>query len=286
MASIPLAWISSRTSDAERLAKKPPNDAVARLLRAVEAGDELRRFRAPQGRCEGYCVLRDGEVVASATTRTRSTRSDGPLEDVPESDRGTRRYGQVAPRAPDGRFDLTKVIEGDGPLEIDVGFGRGQSLFRRAAFEPKARVLGIEIKAKWAYLVEARRRREGLGQLRSWAGDVREILERADPDGSVARMYVHFPDPWWKRKHAERIVVADRFLASAARLLRDGGELFVQTDVEHRASEYAQAIAAQGAFEPPRPVDHNPFGSVSGRESQAELNGLPIHRLVARRLAR
>ena len=208
------------------------------------------------------------------------------LEPVPESDKGTRRYGLVAPRMAEGAIDLSSIIPGDTPLEIDIGFGRGQSLFRRAAVAPTWRLLGIEIKTKWAYKVEERRIREGLANVRAFAGDARELLERATPSACVERFYVHFPDPWWKRRHEHRTVVADRFLASAARLLRDGGELFVQTDVEPRAKEYAERIAQHPLFETPRTLDHNPYGSVSGREAKAEIDGLPIHRMVAARLPR
>lgn len=211
---------------------------------------------------------------------------NGALEPVPESEKGLRRYGVVAPRMVEGPIDLNAVIPGDTPLEIDIGFGRGQSLFRRAAVAPSWRLMGIEIKTKWAYKVEERRLREGLVNVRAFAGDAREVLERATPSACVERFYVHFPDPWWKRRHTHRTVVADRFLESAARLLRDGGELFVQTDVKARAEEYAERMGAHPLFGGVQRLDDNPYGSVSGREAKAELDGLPIYRLVAARLPR
>jgi tRNA (guanine-N7-)-methyltransferase len=211
---------------------------------------------------------------------------NGTLDPVPESDKGLRRYGVVAPRMPDGAIDLAAIIPGDTPLEIDIGFGRGLSVFKRAAVAPTWRLLGIEIKTKWAYKVEERRLREGLVNVRAYAGDARDILERATPSAYVERFYVHFPDPWWKRRHEHRTVVADRFLQSAARLLRDGGELFVQTDVKARMDEYVERMEEHPLFGPVRHLEDNPYGSVSGREAKAVVDELPIYRVVAARLPR
>jgi tRNA (guanine-N7-)-methyltransferase len=75
-------------------------------------------------------------------------------------------------------------------------------------------------------------------------------------------------------------------LPEVVRVLRPGGELFVQTDVEERALQYEQAIAAAPGLVPapggPRVAD-NPFRARSPREHRAIEDGLPIHRLLYRR---
>lgn len=190
------------------------------------------------------------------------------------------RYEERAPAPPDGPVDLLALVEGDGPLELDVGFGRGRSFLERARARV-GRIVGIELKAKLAYEVEQRRAREGLVNARAFRADARELLERAGPDGCVTRVFVHFPDPWWKKRHAKRMVVTDAFLDTLARLIGVGGELYVATDVEERAAEYEARLAAHGAFDVRR-IDENPFAR-SNREVRADEDGLPVHRLLARR---
>lgn len=51
-------------------------------------------------------------------------------------------------------------------------------------------------------------------------------------------VFMHFPDPWWKKRHEKRLVMGDVFLTQVTRLLAPGGELFIQTDVEERADQY------------------------------------------------
>lgn len=196
------------------------------------------------------------------------------------------RYEEMAPTPPEGEVSLPALIEGTGPIELDVGFGRGRSFLERAAQTDEVRLIGVEIKAKWAYRVEQRRVREGFAHARAYRADVRDLLARSGPAGCLSRVYVHFPDPWWKKRHHKRMVVTDTFLDDLARLLAPGGELFVQTDVEERADAYEATVAAHDAFVPAADgwrVDANPTGARSNREVRAEEDGLPVYRILARR---
>ncbi len=191
----------------------------------------------------------------------------------------------MARRAPEGQVDLGALIPGAGELELEIGFGRGRFLIERAQAAPASRVVGIEIKAKWAHLVEERRKRLGLTNVVALWGDARTILPRIVPDGSLSRVFVHFPDPWWKKRHARRRVVDDGFLTELARLIAKGGALFVQTDVEDRAESMAELIAQTPGFEVRPGFDHeNPYGARSNREVRAVEDGLPIHRVHATRV--
>jgi tRNA (guanine-N7-)-methyltransferase len=196
-----------------------------------------------------------------------------------------------APRLPDGdELSLAAILPGGGPVEIEIGPGRGAFLFERLAARPDVSMLGLEIRRKWAQIVDERLKARGLGgRARVLAEDAREALRRLGPAGSVATFFVHFPDPWWKKRHAKRLVVGDVLLGEMARLLRPGGELYVQTDVEERALQYRQGVAAHADFEPAGDepgsplLAANPYGARSNREHRADADGLPVWRLRWRR---
>lgn len=195
-------------------------------------------------------------------------------------------YAAIAPRLPDGPVALSKLFPEHAEIEVEIGFGRGMFLIQRAAAAPDAHLLGLEIKSKWAYLVDQRCKRLGLDHVRAIGGDVREILPRLEPDGAVARVFMHFPDPWWKKRHAKRRLVGAELLDQIARLLRPGGEFFLQTDVEERAEVHAEAVAAHPAFRLEGELGRlpaNPYGAVSNREKRAAEDGLPVFRVLARR---
>ena len=195
-------------------------------------------------------------------------------------------YRDQAPRAPEGRFSLRTLIEGTGPIELDLGFGRGLSLFERAAVAPQSRIVGIEVKTKLAYKAAERIEKRNLRNVTVLCGDAREILKRAEPDGSVQRVAIHFPDPWWKKRHDKRRVIGEALLTELARLMEPGGQLFIQTDVEHRAEQYVAQLRESPGFSLGSDsgyIDSNPFDARSNREKRALADGLPVWRILATR---
>ena len=199
-----------------------------------------------------------------------------------------RRYRALAPRLPEGGLDLVEVFAPKHALEIEIGFGRGMFLVQRAVAAPGTGLLGIEIKDKLAVRVNERIARLGLGgSVRVLAGDVRTLLPQLRPSGCVGRVFMCFPDPWWKKRHARRRLLAAPLLDELARLLRPGGELFLQTDVEERAEGFVEALRAHPAFAIAGDGYHpdNPYGARSNREARAIEDGLPIFRVLATRIA-
>lgn len=196
-----------------------------------------------------------------------------------------------APTAERTTVELASILPGEGPIEIEIGPGRGGFVFERLAADPAVRLLGLEVRLKWAHLVDERLRKQGLGaRARVLAEDAKVALPRLVPDGSVRAVFVHFPDPWWKKRHAKRLVVGDLLLREVVRLLQPGGELFVQTDVEERAAQYATEVAKVDALDPAGDAPgsialaENPYGARSPREHKAIADGLPIHRMRWRKV--
>lgn len=204
--------------------------------------------------------------------------------------RANHPYAHAARFPDEGDVDIASLLPGEGPVEIEIGPGRGGFLFERAAAAPDRRLLGLEIRLKWSAVVDERLRKAGLHpRVRSLNTDAREALTRLRPDGSIEAFFLHFPDPWWKKKHAKRLVMNPDLLNEIARLLRPGGEFFVQTDVEERADQYEAQIGAHEAFEPAGDLAgsarlaENPYGARSPREHHAIRDGLPVTRLRYRR---
>lgn len=170
----------------------------------------------------------------------------------------------------------------DDPVELEIGPGRGWFMFERLELAPQVRIVGLEIRRKWASVVDARLTKRGLGDRgRVFAEDVKLALPRFQAR-SISIAYLHFPDPWWKKRHAKRLVLSDQLLDELSRVIVPGGELLIQTDVFDRAAEYESRVAACRGFEPfdeqARIFDH-PYGARSPRERKAIENGLPVARL-------
>lgn len=188
---------------------------------------------------------------------------------------------------------LVHALVSGETFELEVGGGRGGFAFERLEAAPRAALLGFEVKKKWAALVDERLAARGLRpRARVFGQDALVCLPRLAPDGVFARVFLHFPDPWWKKRHEKRLVMGDPFLRQVHRLLAPEGELFIQTDVEDRAEQYRRFVSAFGEGRPFVPagrspgspdLDENPFGARSPREHRAIEDGLPVWRMLWRR---
>jgi tRNA (guanine-N7-)-methyltransferase len=195
---------------------------------------------------------------------------------------------QDAPRLPAGPVvDPREILSSQHPVELEIGPGRGNFILERLAADPSVRILGLEIRRKWATLVQRKLDERALNHRgRVFAEDVRDALPRMPAD-CLSRIYVHFPDPWWKKRHRKRLLAQEALADQAARLLCAGGEFFVQTDVADRAARYEAIFLQNPAFEPWTPagarVGDPGFGARSPRERRALDDGLPIVRLRFRK---
>ena len=190
---------------------------------------------------------------------------------------------QHAPRLPEGESVDPRLLVGAGSaaIEIEIGPGRGGFVFERLAADPEVRLLGLEIRRKWATIVDDRLRERGLGdRARVLAEDARSAFPRF-PAACARAVFVHFPDPWWKKRHAKRLVIGADLLPQVCRVLEPGGALFIQTDVAERAQEYADLVASEPRLVPQHQgfTAENTYGARSPREHRAIADGLPIYRL-------
>ncbi len=181
--------------------------------------------------------------------------------------------------------DIHTLATGEG-YEMEIGPGRGGFIFERLEARPGVAMVNLEIRRKWATIVDDRLKARGYGRrARVFAEDAKESLPRLGPDGVLDVIYLHFPDPWWKKRHTKRLVMGDVFLREVSRLLHDKGALYIQTDVEERAAQYEEHVMQSGLFKPagdtadsPRMAE-NPYGARSPREHRAVADGLPVHRM-------
>jgi hypothetical protein len=95
------------------------------------------------------------------------------LSPLPQPD--PHRYRKLAPAPPEGPLDLARLLPGSddpgGEIELEIGYGHGRFLIERAAACPGTRIVGVEVKRKWAFLVAERCARRGLHNATAWGAD-------------------------------------------------------------------------------------------------------------------
>ncbi|HET6438043.1 MAG TPA: tRNA (guanine-N7)-methyltransferase [Anaeromyxobacter sp.] len=171
-------------------------------------------------------------------------------------------------------------------LELEVGPGHGGFALAFARAHPERALVAVEQRRKFAEEIADRARRRGLSNLLVLHGDARILLPRLFSPQSLAAVHVHFPDPWWKRKHEGRRLVDERMSLLLRALLSPGGLLDIRTDVEEYALWAAAGLesagfrneAGPGGFTGPDPTD-----IPSSREKRYLATGQRVWRLRLRR---
>ena len=112
---------------------------------------------------------------------------------------------------------------------LEIGFGGGEHLVEQAERHPEIGFIGCEVFESGVARLVGEVAQRGLGNVRLFPDDARLLLDRLAP-GSIGRVFILFPDPWPKRRHHKRRLVARATLDRLALIMQSGAELRLATD--------------------------------------------------------
>jgi tRNA (guanine-N7-)-methyltransferase len=177
----------------------------------------------------------------------------------------------------------------DRAVEAELGCADARFLFERAPQHPDSFFLGLEIREPLVEEVNRKAEAERVDNLRAVFCHINIDLPALVPDGALARVFINFPDPWFKRRHQKRRLMTDELVEVLYRKLHPGAELFFQSDVFdlaldamavlEDASERFANVDGPWSFAPT-----NVYGARSLREVRCEERGLRIWRMCYRRV--
>lgn len=119
------------------------------------------------------------------------------------------------------------------PLQLEIGMGRGLFITSLSQRLPGVNFLGLEIREEMVMQTLERLPKEAdltnPANLRFlWLNAAR--LDELFAENEVSRIYINFPDPWPKSRHAKRRLTALPMLAIYEHILSPGGEIRFKTD--------------------------------------------------------
>jgi tRNA (guanine-N7-)-methyltransferase len=195
-------------------------------------------------------------------------------EGIPHRLYGRRRGKKLRPRQerllsdalPRLRFTDLGFAEGASALWFEVGFGGGEHTLAQMQANPGTAIIASEVyeHGLCSLLTEIIPDGEEATApppplLRLWPEDARELL-MALPEASLDRLFLMFPDPWPKTRHAKRRFVHPEMLPIAARALKPGGVWRVASDDPTYQAWVTEVFAAQTLFTGAPPATTRPAG--------------------------
>jgi tRNA (guanine-N7-)-methyltransferase len=151
-----------------------------------------------------------------------------------------------------------------GRLWLEVGFGGGEHVLAQIAANPDVGYIACEVFENGICSLLSRLVPEGgeasaplPDNLRIWPDDARVLLSQL-PDAALERLFLLFPDPWPKARHAKRRFVHPALVPLIARVLKPGAEWRVASDEPVYQAWVDEVMAAQILFEMTPPVTERP----------------------------
>ncbi len=163
---------------------------------------------------------------------------------------------------------------------VEVGFGGGEHSRAQVSANPTAGLIACEVFEQGLCSLLAALVPEGgeaeaplPANLRVWPDDARALL-RALPEASVDRLFLMFPDPWPKARHAKRRFVHPETVKLVATRMKPGAEWRIATDDPTYQAWVEEVMGAQDLFDGDAAAIVRPEGWPSTRyEAKARAAG-------------
>jgi tRNA (guanine-N7-)-methyltransferase len=134
-----------------------------------------------------------------------------------------------------------------GAVWLEIGFGGGEHFAAQAAANPGIGCIGCEVFESGIASALGHIAAGDLRNVRIFPDDARELLRVLAPQ-SLDRVFLLFPDPWPKRRHAGRRFVNRANLDRLAELMRDDAELRIASDDPTYIEWALRNVTAHPAF--------------------------------------
>ena len=148
-----------------------------------------------------------------------------------------------------GTFDPSELFEGERPLAVDIGCGKGRFLLAHAVKHPEVNFLGVDRMLRRIRKIDRKAVRREVLNIRLLRMDAFYTVAYLIPERSVSTYFVFFPDPWPKKKHYDNRLFNDVFLRALHRTLKVDGVLHFSTDHLPYFDEVYALLKADKEFE-------------------------------------
>jgi tRNA (guanine-N7-)-methyltransferase len=125
---------------------------------------------------------------------------------------------------------LTESFELNTAVTLEIGCGHGHYLTAFAGQHPGKTCLGIDIVSKRIRKANEKKDKRTLANLWFLKAEVTEFMEAWPETLRIERIFILFPDPWPKKRHAKNRILQPALLDSLSQAASPGTLLHFRTD--------------------------------------------------------
>ncbi|MDR2760577.1 MAG: tRNA (guanosine(46)-N7)-methyltransferase TrmB [Rickettsiales bacterium] len=144
-------------------------------------------------------------------------------------------------------MNFNEIFQNDCENHLEIGCGYGESIVARAVGNENANHVACEIYLKGVANLLNLIEQNDLKNIKIFNGDARLLLDNV-ADGSFAKVFLLFPDPWPKKRQNKKRIIGEEFLAMLARKMKAGGEFFFVSDIDDYVEWTLEKVEENGLF--------------------------------------
>lgn len=142
-------------------------------------------------------------------------------------------------------IDPAAIFGDDRPVWLEIGFGGGEHMVAMAARYPQIGIIGCEPFINGVAMLLGKIRAAGVSNVSVHPGDARDLMDVL-PDGAIAKAVLNYPDPWPKARHHRRRFVTPEHLIPLHRVMAEGAEFRVATDIPDYMRQTLEEVPKAG----------------------------------------
>ena len=175
-------------------------------------------------------------------------------------------------------FNLSELTAGR-PLHVEYCSGNGLWVIERALKSPDLYWIAVEKKFERVRKIWSKMHNLGVSNLLIVCGEAFEFSKNYLPDGCLEGIYVNFPDPWPKDKHAKHRLIQTPFAREISRCACPEATALIVTDHKEYTAQVLEQMAESWIpqYESPHYITEYPDYGTSFFDELFQKKGERIH---------
>jgi tRNA (guanine-N7-)-methyltransferase len=123
-----------------------------------------------------------------------------------------------------------EIFGREAPIAIEFCSGNGEWITKMAEENPDYDWIAVERQYKRVRKIWSKMKNRGIRNLLIVCGNAEDLCEYYLPAAVAEKIYINFPDPWPKKRHAKNRLIQVPFAKQMAYITKEKGKVMVVTD--------------------------------------------------------
>lgn len=133
-------------------------------------------------------------------------------------------------------------------LYIEFCSGNGDWVIEKAKLNPSQQWVAVEMQFERVQKIWSKMHNQNVTNLLIVSGKAQEFVRYYLPDGCAREIYVNFPDPWPKERHAKHRLIQGEFVDQLARIVKSEGKATYATDDPTYCTQMVQQMQSHDSW--------------------------------------